>query len=150
MPVVALCIPRFFSILARFPFSQLWRYGATVSTRPFKGRNTGSIPVSATRFRNFRVDGTPTQKIIAADEIGAQLQGILNDKTYVMRTDRDGLCLLYWSLAADLHDGILVLLHKENPSAAFALVRPLIESFLRLHVAINGTEKQLAALQNGT
>jgi hypothetical protein len=34
--------------LARFPFPQLWRYGATVSTRPFQGRNTGSIPVSAT------------------------------------------------------------------------------------------------------
>src|SRR5690348_12574586 len=26
------------------------RYGATVSTRPFQGRNTGSIPVSATRI----------------------------------------------------------------------------------------------------
>jgi hypothetical protein len=26
-----------------------WRYGATVSTRPFQGRNTGSIPVSATK-----------------------------------------------------------------------------------------------------
>jgi hypothetical protein len=27
-----------------------WRYGATVSTRPFQGRNTGSIPVSATNL----------------------------------------------------------------------------------------------------
>jgi hypothetical protein len=26
------------------------RYGATVSTRPFQGRNTGSIPVSGTKF----------------------------------------------------------------------------------------------------
>jgi hypothetical protein len=33
---VALCIPLFFSILARFPIPQLWRYGATVSTRPFE------------------------------------------------------------------------------------------------------------------
>ncbi len=29
---------------------RVWRYGATVSTRPFQGRNTGSIPVSATNF----------------------------------------------------------------------------------------------------
>jgi hypothetical protein len=30
----------------------LRRYGATVSTRPFQGRNTGSIPVSATNLRS--------------------------------------------------------------------------------------------------
>src|SRR5450432_3982453 len=48
-PAAALYIPLFFSILPRFPFPQLWRYGATVSTRPFQGRNTGSIPVSATK-----------------------------------------------------------------------------------------------------
>ena len=30
----------------------LWRYGATVSTRPYQGRNTGSIPVSATKLHN--------------------------------------------------------------------------------------------------
>jgi hypothetical protein len=35
-------------IIVGFSSPQLWRYGATVSTRPFQGRNTGSIPVSAT------------------------------------------------------------------------------------------------------
>lgn len=96
------------------------------------------------------MDPVLSQKILAADNIGAQLQSILNDKSYVMKTDRDGMCLLYWSLVVDLHSGILVLLHKENHTPAFALVRPLVEAFLRLHVAIHGTEKQLAALKNGT
>jgi hypothetical protein len=36
-----------------------WRYGATVSTRPFQGRNTGSIPVSATNSRCFAFSLAP-------------------------------------------------------------------------------------------
>jgi hypothetical protein len=52
-PRLCLCIPSVFLILVRFRTSQLWRYGATVSTRPFQGRNTGSIPVSATNCSTF-------------------------------------------------------------------------------------------------
>jgi hypothetical protein len=96
------------------------------------------------------VDWTLAQKIKAADDIGVQLQSVLNNKSYELRAGRDGLSLLYWSLVVDLHSGILLLLHNENHSPALALVRPLVEAFLRLHVAINGTENQLAALKNGT
>jgi hypothetical protein len=96
------------------------------------------------------VDSTLAWKIAGAHDIGGQLRAILNDKSYVMRTDRDGVCLLYWSLIVDLHSGILILLHAETHSPAFALVRPLVEAFLRLHVTIHGTENQLAAIKNGT
>jgi hypothetical protein len=47
----ALCIPRFFSILARFPIPQLWRYGATVSTRPFQG---ACLPLKHSTYKKIK------------------------------------------------------------------------------------------------
>jgi hypothetical protein len=90
------------------------------------------------------------QKILGADELGAKLDLLLNDRSYVIKTERDEMCLLYWSLIGDHHRGILLLLHPKNYPPAFALMRPIVEAFLRLHLSIHGTKKQLNALKNGT
>jgi hypothetical protein len=90
------------------------------------------------------------QKIVGADKLGEQLDLLLNNRSYVIKTERDEMCLLYWSLIGDHHRGIMLLLQHENYPPAFALMRPIVEAFLRLHVTIHGTEGQLAALKNGT
>lgn len=45
---------------------------------------------------------------------------------------------------------MLLLLRNSFPAPAFALMRPLEEAFLRLFVAMYGTEKQTVALWKGT
>src|SRR6266478_6573714 len=45
---------------------------------------------------------------------------------------------------------MLLLLRNGFPAPAFALMRPLEEAFLRLFVAMNGTEKQAGTLWKGT
>ena len=45
---------------------------------------------------------------------------------------------------------MLLLLRNGFPAPAFALMRPLEEAFLRLFVAMNGTENKAVALWNGT
>jgi hypothetical protein len=89
-------------------------------------------------------------KILRADELRNRLQALLNDRQHVIRNNRDEMCLLHWSLVGDHHSGILLLLHHQNYAPAFALVRPLIEAFVRLFVVIHGTEAQLAAVKNGS
>jgi len=48
------------------------------------------------------------------------------------------------------HQGILLLLRHKIYAPAFALMRTLVEMFLRMHMAMHGTEAQLASLKNGT
>ena len=89
------------------------------------------------------------EQILRADKLSTQLEQLLFEKQTV-RTDRDEFCLLYWSLVFEHHQGIMLLLHKKLYAPAFALIRPIVEAFLRLYVAVKGTEDQLAALKNGT
>jgi len=93
-----------------------------------------------------------TKDLIAqATGLSERLQRLLsNDRQHVIKTNRDGLILLHWSLVFEHHQGILLLLGNGFPAPAFALMRPLEEAFLRLFVAMNGTEKQAAALWKGT
>src|SRR6266849_3559523 len=102
---------------------------------------------------------TPTTKPIAstidlitqATSLIERLQLLLsNDRQHVIKTNRDGLVLLHWSLVFEHHQGMLLLLRNGFPAPAFALMRPLEEAFLRLFVAMNGTEKQAGALWKGT
>ncbi len=90
------------------------------------------------------------EQIQRADELSVRLQMLLIEKSYTIKTNRDELCLRYWSVVFEHHQGILLLLRTKHYAPAFALVRPMAEPFLRLHVAIHGTEPQLASLKNGT
>jgi len=89
--------------------------------------------------------------IAQANAWSERLQLLLsNDRQHVTKTNRDGLCLLHWSLIFDHHQGMLLLLRHGFHAPAFALMRPLEEAFLRLFVAMYGTENQAKALWNGT
>ncbi len=85
--------------------------------------------------------------ITAANSLSERLQLLLsNDTQHVIKTNRDGLVLLHWSLIFEHHQGMLLLLRNGFPAPAFALMRPLEEAFLRLFVAMNGTDKQAGVL----
>lgn len=88
--------------------------------------------------------------ITQANRLSERLQFLLsNDKQHVVKTNRDDLVLRYWSLIFDHHQGMLLLLRYGFHATAFALMRPLEETFLRLFVAMDGTDKQVVALRNG-
>jgi hypothetical protein len=93
-----------------------------------------------------------TQGLIAqATSLSERLQLLLsNDRQHVNKTNRDGLVLLHWSLVFEHHQGMMLLLRNGFPAPAFALMRSLEEAFLRLFVAMNGTEKQAVAIRQGT
>jgi len=93
---------------------------------------------------------TVEEQIRRANESSVRLEHLLFEKPYTIKTNRDGLCLRYWSLVFEIHQGILLLLLTKHYAPAFALMRPIAEPFFRLHVAIHGTEAQLASLKNGT
>jgi hypothetical protein len=88
--------------------------------------------------------------ILRSEEVSVALEHLLLEKSYTVRNNRDGLCLLYWSLVFETQHGILLLLHHKLPGPAFALMRPIVEAFLRLYLVMHGTEEQLAAIKNGT
>lgn len=88
--------------------------------------------------------------ILQATGLSERLQVLLsNDREHVNKTTRDLLCLLHWSLIFEHHQGMLLLLRQGFYAPGFALMRPLEEAFLRLFVAMNGTENQAEALWNG-
>jgi hypothetical protein len=91
------------------------------------------------------------QDLVAqALQLSERLQLLLSNETqHVIKTNRDGLCLLHWSLIFEHHQGILVLLQQRLPAPAFALLRPLEEAFLRSFVVMHGTDKQAEAIKNG-
>jgi hypothetical protein len=61
--------------------------------------------------------------------------------------DRNMLLLAYWELVSDFHRGINALIRSEFFASAFALVRPVVESLVRAHVALKGSEADLQRLQ---
>jgi hypothetical protein len=88
--------------------------------------------------------------ICRADELSAKLEQLLFEKTITMKTNRDAFCLLYWTLIFEHHRGLLLLLHTKHYAPAFALMRPIVEAFIRLHIVMHGTEAQFVAVKNGS
>ncbi len=89
-------------------------------------------------------------KIRRAEELSVSLESLLFEKQYRIRNNRDELCLLHWSLIFEHHQGLLLLLRQMFYAPAFALMRPIAETFLRLHVIMHGTEPQLESIRNGS
>jgi hypothetical protein len=90
-------------------------------------------------------------EIAQALGLSERLQLLLSNETqHVIKTNRDHLCLLHWSLIFEHHQGILILLQQNVPAPAFALLRPLEEAVLRCFVVMHGTDKQAEAIKNGT
>lgn len=108
---------------------------------------SGIIVMTSNAKSTVNVQGLVAQ----AANISERLQFLLsNDRQHVNKTNRDALCLLHWSLIFEHHQGMLLLLRHAFYAPAFALMRPLEEAFLRLFVAMDGTENQVASLWKGT
>jgi hypothetical protein len=94
-----------------------------------------------------------TQHIIDdAFTLSERLQLLINSdrRSFVIRSGRDPMALMYWNIAFEHHQGLLLLLKHYYPAPAFALLRVLHEAAFRSFLAMFGTEKQLAAMKEGT
>lgn len=92
---------------------------------------------------------TVTPTIRRLDYLVSRLEAIFANKRFKLRTERDDICLRYLFLIFEHHRGILLLAANCRPPA-FSLMRPLTEAFLRLHVVMHGTERQLESVKNDT
>jgi hypothetical protein len=86
------------------------------------------------------------KELDAARKFGEQLDATVTSKNYPTG-DRNMLLLAYWELVSDFHRGIHALIKSEFFASAFALVRPVVESLVRAHVALKGSEAELQRLQ---
>jgi hypothetical protein len=73
-----------------------------------------------------------------------------NDRQYIIRSHRDPLAFMYWNIVFEHHQGLIFLLHNDYLAPAFALLRILQEAVCRSFLAMFGTERQAAAITNGT
>jgi hypothetical protein len=66
---------------------------------------------------------------------------------FVIRTNRDDILIRYWSLIFDYSKGIVCLLHNKLDSSAFALLRPTMETVVRAHLILIGSEEEVMRIR---
>jgi hypothetical protein len=71
-----------------------------------------------------------------AGEFGGKAEELIIAKGQCPTGDRNTPLMAYWSLAFEFHKAILSLIANKFYGAAFALVRPLIETTIRSHLVI--------------
>jgi len=79
-------------------------------------------------------------EIARVTRCGQQLEALLDEKVLKLSSDRDWLIIAYRSLLLDYHTAIVTLLPKELYDAAFALLRPIVEAWVRIHIAMIGSD----------
>jgi hypothetical protein len=82
-----------------------------------------------------------------ARKFGELLEKIVINKNYT-DGERDTLLLAYWELVSDFHRGIHALIQSEFFGSAFALIRPVVECFVRAHIALMGSEDDVKKLRD--
>jgi len=90
------------------------------------------------------------EEIARASRYGRQLETMLDGKEVTATSDRDLLIIGYRSLLLDYHTSIVTLLEQELYGGAFALVRPTVEGWVRIHIAKMGTDETVLQLKNDT
>lgn len=90
------------------------------------------------------------KEIQQANKFGDEIENLVLAKGQAPTGDRKTLLMAYWSLAFDLHRGILALIDHKFYGSSFALVRPIIETTVRAHVALFCTDEVLKTLHNDT
>lgn len=93
-----------------------------------------------------------TKEIQQANKFGDEIENLVLAKGQAPTGDRKTLLMAYWSLALafDFHRGILALIDHRFYGSSFALVRPIIETTVRAHVALFCTDEVLKTLHNDT
>jgi hypothetical protein len=89
-------------------------------------------------------------EIARVTRYGQQLEVLLDGKVLKLSGDRDALIIAYRSLLLDYHTAIVTLLPKELYGAVFALLRPIVEAWVRIHVAKMGSDETVLQLKNDT
>ncbi len=87
-------------------------------------------------------------EIKSANEFGDRIEDLVIAKRQCPTGDSNRLLMAYWSLIFEFHRSVLCLISHKFFGAAFALVRPIVESVVRAHVVIIGSEKNLRLLRN--
>jgi len=87
-------------------------------------------------------------EIRRANEIGDKIEDLVIARGQAPTGDRNTLLMAYWSLAFEFHRAILCLMDYKLYGAAFALVRPIIETTVRAHIAVMGSEDDLIKLHS--
>src|ERR1700688_3317656 len=87
------------------------------------------------------------KEIDSARKLGEELEEIVVSKNQVPAGERNTLLIAYWALMFDYHKGILSCSQAEFFGSSFALVRPVVEAVVRAHIAVKGSDGELAAIQ---
>ena len=92
----------------------------------------GGVKNPAGGWVNNRVDG----EVKRASEFGGRIEKLVLAKGQCPTGDRNTPLMAYWSLAFEFHKAILCLIANKFYGAAFALLRPLVETTVRAHLVI--------------
>jgi hypothetical protein len=87
------------------------------------------------------------EEIARVARYGQQLQDLLDGKELELSGDHDALLIAHWNLLLDYHPAIVTLLAQELHGAAFALMRPIIEAWVRIHVTKMGSDEEVLAIK---
>jgi Family of unknown function (DUF6988) len=87
-------------------------------------------------------------EVARSNEVANRIEQLVVAKGQAPTGDRNTLLMAYWSLAFEFHRAILCLVDHKFYGAAFALVRPVIETTARAHVAVMGSENDLKKLHS--
>jgi hypothetical protein len=79
--------------------------------------------------------------------LGERLEDLVVKRGQCPDEDRNILLIGYWALVFDHHKAILNNIQNGLFGSAFALVRPIVESLVRSHVAVKGSPEDLRRLQ---
>ena len=88
------------------------------------------------------------RELDAAQKFGELLEQIVVSKNYT-DGERDTLLLAYLELVSDFHRGLHALTN-EYFGSAFALIRPIVESMVRAHIALMGSAEDVKSLREDT
>jgi hypothetical protein len=101
--------------------------------------NEGQIPLTS---------GCVADEIKQANEFGNKIEKLVLARGQAPTGDRNTLLMAYWSLVFELQRAVLCLIDHKFYGAAFALVRPIIETVFRAHVAVMGSADDLRKLHS--
>jgi hypothetical protein len=87
-------------------------------------------------------------EVTQANKLADTIEDLVLARKQTPTGDRNTPLMAYWSLAFELHRGILCLVDHKFCGAAFALVRPIIETTVRAHVVIMCSQEILQRLHN--